>query len=70
VGKDLPPVGDISVSGIVAFGGFAPYMVLQNTSLGLVYKMAEITSNAIKYVLYKQQLEPQRNSKLSAFAAV
>jgi len=23
VGKDLPPVGDISVSGIVAFGGFA-----------------------------------------------
>ncbi|HHV29973.1 spore protease YyaC [Acetivibrio mesophilus] len=68
VGKDLPPVGDISLSGIVAFGGIAPHVMLQNTSLGLVYKMAEITSNAIKYVLYKQQLEPQRNAKLNTFA--
>lgn len=68
VGKDLPPVGDISLSGIVAFGGLAPHVMLQNTSLGLVYSMAEIASNAIKYVLYKQQLEPQRNAKVSVFA--
>lgn len=60
VGKDLPPVGDISLSGIVTMAGFMPIVMLQNTSLGLVYQMAEVTANAIKYVLYKQQIEPKR----------
>lgn len=60
VGKNLPPVGDISISGIVAVGGFLPLVMLQNTSLGLVYKMAEIAANSIRHILYKQQLEPKK----------
>lgn len=68
VGKDLPEVGDISFSGVVTMAGIMPQIMLQNTSLGLVYKMAEITANSIKYVLYKQQLEPQRAKKIGSFA--
>ena len=68
VGKNLPEVGDISFSGVVTIGGIMPQIMLQNTSLGLVYKMAEITANSIKYVLYKKQLEPQRINKLGSFA--
>jgi hypothetical protein len=29
-----------------------PLAVLQNTRLGLVYSMAEITARAVRYVLY------------------
>lgn len=65
VGKDLPPVGDISISAIVAMAGFLPLVMLQNTSLGMVYKMAEIASNSIRHVLYKQQLEPVRKNKIN-----
>lgn len=68
VGKDLPAVGDVSFSGVVTMGGIMPQVMLQNTSLGLVYKMAEITANSIKHVLYKQQLEPRRTKKVSVFA--
>ena len=68
VGKDLPAVGDVSFSGVVTMAGIMPQVMLQNTSLGLVYKMAEITANSIKHVLYKQQLEPQRTKKTGVFA--
>ncbi|WP_169084057.1 spore protease YyaC [Paenibacillus sp. PL91] len=42
VNKDLPPVGDIHLTGIVNVGGFMEYFVLQNTRLHLVMKMSEI----------------------------
>lgn len=42
VNKDLPPVGDIHITGIVNVGGFMEYFVLQNTRLHLVIKMADI----------------------------
>lgn len=64
VGKDLPAVGDVSFSGVVTLGGIMPHVMLQNTSLGLVYKMAEITANSIRHVLYKQQ----KNKKANIFA--
>ncbi|CAG7654135.1 spore protease YyaC [Paenibacillus allorhizosphaerae] len=41
VNKDLPPVGDMHVTGIVNVGGFMEYFVLQNTRLSLVMTMAE-----------------------------
>jgi len=41
VHKDLPPVGELHVSGIVNVGGFMEYFVLQNTRLSVVMKMAE-----------------------------
>lgn len=44
VHKELPPVGDIHMTGIVNVGGFAEYMVLQNTRLHLVVRLAELMS--------------------------
>jgi putative sporulation protein YyaC len=57
VGKDLPMVGDIYISGIVNISGFMPTLLLQTTRLGLVYKMSDITSQAIKSVLYRKFLK-------------
>jgi len=51
VGKDLPKVGDISIAGIVNFSGFMDFMVLQNTKLSLVMKMADMIADGIKDVL-------------------
>lgn len=48
VGKEIQPVGDIAITGIVNFGGFMDFMVLQNTRLSVVMKMAEIISRGIK----------------------
>ncbi len=47
VNKDLPPVGDIHMTGIVNVGGFMEYFVLQNTRLSLVINMAEIMAEAL-----------------------
>lgn len=41
VNKNLQPVGDISITGIVNMSGFMEYIVLQNTRLSLVMEMAE-----------------------------
>lgn len=40
VNKDLPPVGDIYLTGTVNVSGFMEYFVLQNTRLSLVMAMA------------------------------
>lgn len=40
--KELPPVGDFHVSGVVNVGGLLDHLVLQNTRLYVVYRMAEI----------------------------
>jgi putative sporulation protein YyaC len=53
VNKDLTPVGDMFITGIVNFGGFMDFLVLQNTRLNLVMKMADIVSTGIRYVLWK-----------------
>jgi len=47
VHKDLPPVGEAHLTGIVNVGGFMEYMVLQNTRLNLVWHMAETLSAII-----------------------
>jgi putative sporulation protein YyaC len=60
VNKQLPPVGDIHVTGIVNVGGFMEYFVLQNTRLSLVMKMAEIISRS----LYLSLLFSNRNRSL------
>jgi putative sporulation protein YyaC len=57
LGKTLPPVGDIAITGIAAAGGLAPFLMLQNASLGLIYNMAEITFFAIQSALYRMRLE-------------
>jgi len=42
VKKDLPPVGDLHISGVVNVAGFLEHLVLQNTRLYLVHQMAEV----------------------------
>jgi len=47
LGKGLPEVGDFHVSGVVNVGGFLEHMVLQNTRLHTVYKMAGIIAEGL-----------------------
>lgn len=51
VNKDLPPVGDIHITGIVNVGGFMEYFVLQNTRLSLVMNMAEVIAKSFQIAL-------------------
>lgn len=53
VNKDLPSVGNIHVTGIVNMSGYMEYLVLQNTRLSLVMKMAETIADGIRYSLWK-----------------
>lgn len=53
LGKELPPVGDISITGIAAEGGLSPFMMLQNAPLGMVYDMAEKTFHALHLALLR-----------------
>lgn len=47
VKKDLPPVGDYHITGIVNVSGFMEFFVLQNTRLHLIMKMAKAIANGI-----------------------
>jgi putative sporulation protein YyaC len=62
VNKNLPAVGNVQIVGIVNVGGFMEYMVLQNTRLNLVMKMADIISQGIYHEV--QKLNQQLNELL------
>lgn len=47
VNKTLPEVGKVYVTGIVNVGGFMEFLVLQNTRLSLVYRMAKVAAEGI-----------------------
>lgn len=47
VGKTLPYIGDIHVTGVVNAGGFREYEILQSTRLSMVMRMADIISRAL-----------------------
>lgn len=49
VNKDLPPVGNLHITGIVNVGGFMEYFVLQNTRLSTVMRMANLISAGMTY---------------------
>ncbi len=60
VNKDLPEVGDAHITGVVNVGGFMEFMVLQNTRLHLVMKMAQTITNGIKeadFLLKRRSLQ-------------
>lgn len=59
VQKQLPPVGDIHITGIVNVGGFMEFFVLQNTRLHLVMNLAECISEGIYKagLLYEREQE-------------
>ncbi|MDX5475459.1 MAG: spore protease YyaC [Bacillaceae bacterium] len=48
VKKDLPPVGDFHITGIVNVSGFMEFFVLQNTRLSLVMRMANTIAESLK----------------------
>lgn len=64
VNKELAPVGDMFITGIVNFGGFMDFLVLQNTRLSIVMKMADVIATGIKYVLWKIDKDPDTSSLL------
>jgi len=51
--KDLPTVGNISITGIVIISGALEFMVLQNTRLFIVMQLADIISKGIYHSIIK-----------------
>lgn len=62
VNKELPPIGDMSITGIVNFGGFMDFLVLQNTRLHTVMKIADFIAKGIRYVIGELEKEEGSNS--------
>lgn len=48
VKKKLPLVGDIHITGVVNVGGYLEYVVLQNTRLSMVMRMAGVIVEGLK----------------------
>jgi putative sporulation protein YyaC len=59
VNKELPEIGHMHITGIVNLGGYMEYLVLQNTRLSLVMKMAETISEGIRYSVWKLKQKKQ-----------
>lgn len=55
VKKDLPPIGDAYITGIVNVSGFMEHLVLQSTRLNLVMKMADTIASSIAYALRRKK---------------
>ena len=53
VKKELPPVGHLHITGIVNFSSLMNMVILQNTRLSVVMKMADTISSGIKYCLWR-----------------
>ena len=58
VAKNLPPVGDICITGIVNFAGCKRPQLLQTTSLGLVVGLVDFIQNGLFLSLDSLQLRP------------
>lgn len=61
VNKTLPSIGDLHITGVVNVGGFMEYLVLQNTRLHLVMKMADAISRALRHVILCNEWEALKN---------
>lgn len=55
--KNLPPIGDISITGIVNINGSLQFMILQNTRLYTVMLLADTISTAIYHFILKSSKE-------------
>ena len=53
VNRDLPPVGDMSITGIVNISGNFEFMVLQNTRLYTVMSLSDSISKGIYHFILK-----------------
>lgn len=53
VKKELPPIGDIHITGIVNLSGLMNMVMLQNTRLSVVMRMADTIASGIKLSLWR-----------------
>jgi len=53
VNKNLPEVGDIHITGVVNLGGFMEYIILQNTRLSIVMKMADVVATSFNTSIWR-----------------
>ena len=60
--KDLPPVGDMHITGIVNTGGFMDFLVLQSTRLSVVMRMADIIARGVHMAFNEFITLPKRSS--------
>lgn len=51
--KNLPPIGDLYITGVVNISGSLEFMVLQNTRLYIVMKLAETISSGVYHSILK-----------------
>ena len=63
--KNLPPVGNMSITGIVNISGNFEFMVLQNTRLYTVMSLADSISNGIYHFILKSVGGKKSNDLLS-----
>ncbi|SHF32596.1 putative sporulation protein YyaC [Caldanaerobius fijiensis DSM 17918] len=58
VNKQLPEIGNFHINGIVNMSGFMEFMLLQNTRLNLVMRMADYITKGLFYAI--QNLKRER----------
>lgn len=51
--KNLPAIGHLSITGVVNISGSLEFMVLQNTRLYIVMKLAEVISSGVYHSILK-----------------
>jgi putative sporulation protein YyaC len=59
VNKQLPEVGQLHITGIVNVAGFMEYMVLQNTRLSTVMKMAQMIADSMVEAINQLHSQPE-----------
>lgn len=57
VGKVLPPIGDVSIKGVVNIAGFMEQAVLQSTRLHLPFEMSKMIGRALQLAHHRKQSE-------------
>lgn len=67
VNKNLKSIGDISITGIVNISGYMEYMVLQNTRLSIVMKMADTIAHSLYISLNFVLSKRSETSSISLF---
>lgn len=53
VKKELPPIGHLHITGIVNFSSLMNMVILQNTRLSLVMRMADTIASSIKFCIWR-----------------
>jgi len=61
--KQLPAIGEMSITGIVNISGNFEFLVLQNTRLYTVMKLADVISKGIYCFILKSLVNPNLNNK-------